>query len=100
LERLENILDGGWLELAVISALRETATYGDFHWSVAPRRGQDAYGEANVVCLNLERGAVHVISCKTSLEKPLEHLEALRERSLYLGGRFAEATLAILHPRP
>ena len=30
------------------------------------------------------------------MEKPLEHVESLRERATHLGGRFAKATLAIL----
>lgn len=104
-ETIANILDGSWLELTVLNLVQRSHLFADAHWSVEPLRnpgGEDnrSFGETDVVCLGLPKGNLHVISCKTKLEKPLEHLEALHERSQNLGGRFARAVLAVLFTRP
>lgn len=103
-EHLANLLDGSWFELSVLDLVRRSPTFADAHWSVEPLRLPErpeaqSFGETDVVCLALPQGALQVISCKTSLEKPLEHIEALRERSHNLGGRYAQAALAVLSPR-
>jgi hypothetical protein len=103
-EKLVNLLDGSWFELTVLDLVRRSAEFADPHWSVEPLRSAaheeaQSFGETDVVCLGLPQGNLQVISCKTSLEKPLEHLEALRERSHNLGGRYAKAALAVLFAR-
>jgi hypothetical protein len=100
-ERIANLLDGSWLELSVLEFMSRSPRFADAHWSVEPRKSEpDAFGETDIVCLTLPQGALQVISCKTVLRQPLEHLEALRERGTTLGGRFARATLAVLDVRP
>jgi len=100
-ERAANLLDGSWLELTVLDLVRRNPSVADPHWSVEPQKAADlpdnaSFGETDLVCLRLPQGSLQVISCKTSVEKPLEHVESLRERATHLGGRFAKATLAIL----
>jgi hypothetical protein len=104
-ERAANLLDGSWLELAVLDFVNRSPHFTDAHWSVEPRRHAGAaetasFGETDIVCLRLPAGSLEVISCKTTIEKPLEHLEALRERSTHLGGRYARAALALLFASP
>lgn len=105
-ERAANLLDGSWLELAVLDFISRSSDFVDPHWSVQPRKGHSgaeeaqSFGETDVVCLALPQGTLQVISCKSAPPKPLEHLESLRERSQNLGGRYASATLAVLKPRP
>jgi hypothetical protein len=104
-ERVANLLDGSWLELAVLDFVVRSRVLLDPHWSVEPRKGQlgtedaQSFGETDVICIALPQGNLSVISCKSSLEKPLEHLESLRERSQNLGGRYASAILAVLNVR-
>ena len=100
-ETVANLLDGAWFELTVLDFVRRSVEFADAHWSVEPRKTPDhkeaqSFGETDVVCLALPQGNLQVISCKTRVEKPLEHLESLRERSHNLGGRYAKATLAVL----
>mgnify|MGYP000134864337 CR=1 FL=1 len=100
-ETSANLLDGSWLELTVLDLVRQSPSVADPHWSVEPQRrasnpDAESFGETDIVCLRLPQGSLQVISCKTSVAKPLEHLESLRERATHLGGRFAKATLAIL----
>lgn len=104
-ERSANILDGSWLELSVLDFIRNSARFADAHWSVEPRKAQTGndsatFGETDIVCLTLPQGALQVISCKTVLRQPLEHIEALRERASTLGGRYARAMLAVLEVSP
>ena len=100
-ERAANLLDGSWLELTVLDLVRRNPSVADPHWSVEPQKSATqpdaaSFGETDIVCLRLPQGSLQVISCKTRVEKPLEHVESLRERATHLGGRFAKATLAIL----
>ena len=100
METVANLLDGSWFELTVLDLIRRSSGFVDAQWSVEPLKNEaQSFGETDVVCLGLPRGNLQVISCKTTLEKPLEHLEALRERSQNLGGRYAQATLAVLFPK-
>jgi hypothetical protein len=98
-ERLANLLDGSWLELYVVDLLTQhTERWSDPHWSVEPRRPEEAaFGETDVVCVNIREAALQIISCKTTLAKPLETLEAFAQRRRDMGGTFAKATLAVLH---
>ncbi len=100
-ERMANILDGSWLELAVLDFIESSTTLSDPHWSVQPVSSAkapdaDSFGETDIVCIRRPAGVLQVISCKTGITKPLEHIESLRERTSHLGGRFARATLAVL----
>lgn len=97
-ERIANILDGSWLELAVLDFVNRSPHHLDPHWSVEPLGvNSTAYGETDLMAVNAGRAALEIISCKTSLKQPLEHLEGLRTRANNLGGSHAIATLAILH---
>lgn len=97
-ERVANILDGSWLELAVLDFIQRSPAHLDAHWSVEPRGADStAYGETDLIAVNAQRAALEIISCKTLLKQPLEHLEGLRTRASNLGGSHAIASLAILH---
>ena len=105
-ELIANIMDGSWFELTVLDLVLKSPRFFDAHWSVEPvapaSTSEDArsFGETDVVSLALPDGGLQVISCKTTLQKPLEHIEALRERSQNLGGRYARAVLAVLWATP
>lgn len=97
-ERIANLLDGSWLELAVLDFITRSPLHSDPHWSVEPLGANStAYGETDLMAVNVGHAALEIISCKTSLKQPLEHLEGLRTRANNLGGSHAIATLAILH---
>lgn len=100
-EQLANLLDGSWLELYVVDLLLNcTDLWTDPHWSVEPKRAEEvAFGETDVICVNVPAAALQIISCKTALRQPLETLEALAQRRRDLGGTFAKATLAVLSVR-
>ncbi len=103
-EKIANILDGSWIELFILHVIRNAAFCTDPHWSVEPLkdvRFEEArdFGETDIVFLKWPRGNLHVVSCKTTLDKPLEHIESLHERSRNLGGRYARAMLYVLHVR-
>ena len=109
IEKINNILVGSWLELAVLSFLNRSPAYHDTHWSVeATKQGQDRaeYGETDIVTIHTNSSSLEIISCKTSLggphgPQPLEHLEGLRTRANNLGGNHSRATLAVFsHPNP
>lgn len=97
-ERCANLLDGSWLELAVLDFITRSPLHLDPHWSVEPLGANSAaYGETDLIAVNARHAALEIISCKSSLKQPLEHLEGLRTRANNLGGSHALATLAILH---
>lgn len=100
-ERLANILDGSWLELYVASLLHEGAQrWADPHWSVRIRKLDTIpIGETDVVAFDILKCALHIISCKTRVQGPLETLEALTQRRRDLGGLYAKATLVLLESR-
>lgn len=97
-ESIANLLDGSWLELAVLSFIGSNSPrHLDPHWSVEPTGATESeYGETDLVVIDSHRAALQVISCKTSLSQPLEHLEGLRTRADNLGGSHSIPTLAIL----
>lgn len=99
IEQLANLLDGSWLELYVLDLLMaHTDRWSDPRWSVEPRRPSEAaFGETDVVCVNVPAAALQIISCKTSLRQPLETLEALARRRDDMGGTYARASLAVMH---
>ncbi len=100
LEKIANLLDGSWLELSVLHFAYQSKRYRDIHWSVEPSSSgsQNAdFGETDVVAVNVDRASLEVISCKTGLTQPLEHIEGLRTRANQMGGNHAMATLAIFH---
>lgn len=103
-ERIANLLDGSWLELAVLNQVLRSSSFSSACWSVEPSKAKHddsaGFGETDIVALSQPDGHLQLISCKTALSQPLEHLEAMRERSQHLGGRFARATLALLFPKP
>lgn len=103
LETLSNLLGGSWLELFVVDLLSLSHHFGDVRWSLEPVRLQDrALGETDVVCVDRQTCRLLVISCKQSLQQstPLEHMEALVQRTRTLGGSHARPVLAVLRVRP
>lgn len=103
IERTVNILDGSWIELFLLDLTQRSSKCADPRWSVEPVKNESApeardFGETDVVFLSLPQGNLNVVSCKSDLQhvKPLEHIEALRERSRNLGGRFAKSILYVL----
>jgi len=100
-EELANILDGSWLELYVLSLLKENPNrWSDPHWSVQVRSAESVpIGETDLVCVEVPKCALHLISCKTHVRQPLETLESFTQRRRDMGGLFAKATLAALDVR-
>ena len=101
IEKILNVLDGSWLELSVMNFVSRSSRHRDAHWSVEPtKEGQQnaEYGETDLIVLDKNRAALEIISCKTTMTQPLEHLEGLRTRATNLGGSHALATLAVLYP--
>lgn len=101
-ERVSNLLDGGWLELAVASMAVEGERYGDLHWSVEPadQAGAD-YGETDLITVDRRKLNLAVISCKTSTEhvSTLEHLSSWRDRARTLGGSHASGHLCLFRTK-
>ncbi len=102
-EKVANILDGSWIELFLLDLAQRSPLCADPRWSVEPLKSERApdsrdFGETDVVFLQLPHGNLNVVSCKSDLQhvKPLEHIEALSERSRNLGGRFSRAILYVL----
>jgi hypothetical protein len=102
IERVSNLLDGAWLELAVAAMAARGRRYGDIHWSVQPpdQAGSD-YGETDLIAVDREQLNLAVISCKTSTEhvKTLEHLSSWRDRARTLGGSHASGHLCLFRAR-
>lgn len=99
IERISNLLVGSWLELAVLHFISSSPRHQDPRWSVeptAPAQERAEYGETDLIAVDADRATLEIISCKTSLSQPLEHLEGLRTRANNLGGSHALATLAVL----
>ncbi len=97
-ERVSNLLDGAWLELAVAAAANDGSRYGDIHWSVQPsdQTGED-YGETDLIAVDRRRLNLAVVSCKTSTAhvSSLEHLSSWRDRTRTLGGSHASGILCL-----
>lgn len=92
-----NILDGAWFELTVLDLVHRSPAFLDPYWSVEPAGEKEKrFGETDIVALSRRNGGLHLISCKTGIRQPLEHLEAIRQRSQELGGRYGRAILALL----
>lgn len=99
IERIANLLDGSWLELYVLDLLEHApGRFIDPHWSVEPvRQNEASFGETDLVCVDVHHASLRIVSCKTGLAQPLDHLAALSERRRDLGGSHAKATLTLLY---
>ncbi len=101
-ERISNLLDGAWLELAVADMARHGGRFADIHWSVQPERGwEEDYGETDLIAVDRNKLNLAVISCKTSTENvsTLEHLSSWRDRARTLGGSHAGGHLCLFRAR-
>ncbi|MCC6882631.1 MAG: DUF1887 family protein, partial [Verrucomicrobiales bacterium] len=98
-ERASNLLDGGWLELAVAAFAGDGDRFADVHWSVEPMKSEDPadYGETDLVLLDRKELRLAIISCKSGLKhvSKLEHLSSWRDRARTLGGSYAAVHLAV-----
>lgn len=101
-EHASNLLDGGWLELAIADMMMRGTRFADVHWSVEPpnQEGED-YGETDLIAVDLTHLNLTVISCKTSTQhvSTLEHLSSWRDRSRTLGGSHAQGHLCLFRAR-
>ncbi|MBP7948968.1 MAG: hypothetical protein KA004_04875 [Verrucomicrobiales bacterium] len=101
-ERVSNLLDGAWLELAVAAMAGNATRYGDLHWSVQPpdQTGAD-YGETDLIAVDRQKLNLAVISCKTSTQhvSTLEHLSSWRDRARTLGGSHAAGHLCLFRAK-
>jgi len=98
LTHLQNLLTGGWYELYLADLLcSNPSRFPTVHWSVEPEKRRTAVGETDIVAIDSASTALHIISCKSTLYniKPLEHIEAMAQRRLEIGGTFAKATVAV-----
>jgi hypothetical protein len=92
-----DLLEGTWLEYAVFALMQRHARYIDVQMNLRPSQQEDtAFGETDVVCVDQDKTALLLVSCKSTPPK-LEHIEALRQRKETLGGRFAHALLCVAH---
>lgn len=102
IERVSNLLDGAWLELAVAEMIATQSRYSDVRWSVQPdnQAGAD-YGETDLIAVDRHRLNLAVISCKTSTAhvSTLEHLSSWRDRARTLGGSHASGHLCLFQSR-
>lgn len=100
-EQLDNLLRATWLELFVVDLLKRNPAFTDVCWSLAPVRSQQvAFGETDVLCVDVRHCALLMVSCKTSLpEAKLEHIEAVAQRARDFGGSHARAALALFGAR-
>ena len=100
-ERVSNLLDGAWLELAVADMARRGGRFADLHWSVEPEQRGDDYGETDLIAVDREKLNLAVISCKTSTEhvSTLEHLSSWRDRARTLGGSHASGHLCLFRAK-
>jgi len=91
-------LEGGWCELRAADLMLTSGRFSDLRWSVqAPALEQIALGETDIIALDRQSLRPVFVSCKSSTQfnKPLEHLFALRQRTVHFGGTFAESVLWI-----
>lgn len=99
IERVCNLLDGGWLELAVAYFAQTGARFGDVHWSVEPMAsGEPAdFGETDLVMLDREALRLSIVSCKSTMRdvSTLEHLASWRDRARSLGGSHAATHVCV-----
>ena len=100
-ERVSNLLDGAWLELAVADMARRGNRFVDLHWSVEPQQHGEDYGETDLIAVDREKLNLAVISCKTSTERvsTLEHLSSWRDRARTLGGSHATGHLCLFRAK-
>lgn len=100
-ERVSNLLDGAWLELAVADMARSGGRFADLHWSVEPEQRGDDYGETDLIAVDRQKLNLAVISCKTSTEhvSTLEHLSSWRDRARTLGGSHASGHLCLFRAK-
>jgi hypothetical protein len=100
-ERISNLLDGAWLELAVANMVRGGSRFVDLHWSVEPNQADEDYGETDLIAVDRENLNLAVISCKTSTEhvSKLEHLSSWRDRTRTLGGSHATGHLCLFRAK-
>ena len=100
-ERVSNLLDGAWLELAVADMARGGSRFADLHWSVVPEQNGEDYGETDLIAVDREKLNLAVISCKTSTERvsTLEHLSSWRDRARTLGGSHATGHLCLFRAK-
>lgn len=102
IERISNLLDGAWLELAVAEMAQHSGRYGDVRWSVQPASDQDKdYGETDLIAVDRSSLNLVVISCKTSTEflSTLEHISSWRDRTRTLGGSHASGHLCLFRAK-
>ena len=101
IERVSNLLDGAWLELAVADMARGGGRFADLHWSVEPEQRGDDYGETDLIAVDRKKLNLAVISCKTSTEhvSTLEHLSSWRDRARTLGGSHASGHLCLFRAK-
>lgn len=90
-----SLLEGGWWELACLDELSSQQRFTDIQWS-ARVKDNDAEGETDLIGFNRETLKLEFFSCKSStINKPLEHLESLRNRAVRMGGSQAVPNLMV-----
>ncbi len=101
IERISNLLDGAWLELAVAEMARVSSRFADLHWSVEPEKTGEDYGETDLIAVDRKNLNLAIISCKTSTERvsTLEHLSSWRDRARTLGGSHATGHLCLFRAK-
>lgn len=102
-ENFSNLLDGGWLELAVLNFARAGSRFQDMRWSVEPPANTPPsdFGETDLIAVETSKLGLAIFSCKSSLEHvpQLEHLAAWRDRARALGGSHAHAHLCLFQAK-
>jgi hypothetical protein len=102
IDRVLSLLNGGWLELAVMDCLLRNPRYKDSAWSVEPAKNDTSdYSDTVLTCMDQTTATLRVISCKvTTLRPPQELLDVIKDRAQRMGGPHAKGTLVIFKPSP
>ena len=100
IDRVLSLLNGGWLELAVMDCLTRNPRFKEPAWSVEPSKNENSdYSDTDLLCLDQHTGSLRVISCKVTTQRPpQELLDAVKERAYRIGGAGAKPTLVLFKP--
>lgn len=92
-------LEGDWFEILVYDAMHASGHFGDLRMGVQSGDSADAMGETDLVAFDLRSLSPVFVSCKTSDAhlQPLEHIFAMRQRSIKFGGTYAKTIFCLLH---